>query len=144
MISCMGNSWTRCLLAGCAVLASWAGSAAAAQAARRSPQVNVVMTGSLTIGWTAGAGRGCAGAGLCGVSGSLEMLAGGSASASGGPAPFELSDFNAAVRVITRAGDGSVRSTCADLLPVDVTLTVRHTARGLRAVLGRQFFQPPS
>ncbi|MFL5862733.1 MAG: hypothetical protein ACJ780_18470 [Solirubrobacteraceae bacterium] len=102
------------------------------------------MTGSLTIAWTAGAGRGCAAANLCGVSGSLEMLAGGSASASGGPAPFELSDFNAAVRVITRAADGSVRSTCADLLPVDITLTVRHTTRGLRAVLGRQFFQPPS
>jgi hypothetical protein len=145
MIRFVGSSWRRCLLGGVVVVGWWGALAAPAAAAHQPRQVNVVLTGSLTVAWNADASRGCAAVGLCGMSGSLEMLPSGAFSASGGPAPLELTDSNAAVRAVTRAADGSVRSTCADLVPVDLLMAVRRTALGLRAVLPRgQFFQPPS
>ncbi|MGH2857508.1 MAG: hypothetical protein ACRDMJ_08475, partial [Solirubrobacteraceae bacterium] len=91
---------------------------------------------------------GCAAAGLCGVSGSLEMLAGGSgessSSSGGGPSPIqaELMDPTAAARVTTLGVAGAADATCTDLVPVDVSFTIR--AHGGRAVATSSAFQPPS
>jgi hypothetical protein len=131
------------------VVALRAGSAQAAPVVPTPPgpslQVNVTITGSLTLSWSSDPARGCAAAGLCGVTGSLEMLPGGTMSSSGGPLPMEPQDQSAAAREVTRAADRSVRSTCADLVPVDFTLSIRHTTQGLRAVIPRGgVMAPPS
>jgi hypothetical protein len=89
------------------------GSAVSAPARHRLRQVNVALTGSLTITWTGSPAAGCAAAGVCGVSGSVEMhLGNSSASSSGGAAPLEVTDPNAVARVQTTAPDGTV-ITCA-------------------------------
>ena len=113
----------------CAVLGSLAlsvpGSAVSAPARHKPRQVNVALTGSLTITWTGSPASGCAAAGVCGVTGSVEMHLGNSSeSSSGGAAPLEVTDPNAVARVQTTAPDGTV-ITCADLVPVDFSLAVR-------------------
>ncbi len=102
----------------------------------RTRQVNITLSGALTVTWTGDPAHGCAAAGQCGVSGSLEMVQGGeTASASGGGTPpLELSDQNAVARVETAQPDGTVTD-CADLVPVDLFLTVRKTRGGPRATL---------
>ncbi len=103
------------------------------------------MTGSLAVSWSSDPARGCAAVGLCGVTGSMEMLPGGTTGTSGGPAPLEPQDQTATIREVTRGADGSVVSTCADVAPVDFTLSIRHTPQGLRAVVpGGGAFLPPS
>ncbi|MGH2855968.1 MAG: hypothetical protein ACRDMJ_00630, partial [Solirubrobacteraceae bacterium] len=97
--------------------------AAAPAAGAPGRQVTTTMTGALTIAWQADPARGCAAAGLCGVSGSLEMLAGGSgqssSSSGGGPSPIqaELMDPTAAARVMTLGAAGAPDATCTDLVP---------------------------
>jgi hypothetical protein len=104
------------------------GSAAFAAGRPRPRQVNVALTGSLAITWTGSDTAGCAAAGVCGVSGSLEMhLGNSSASSSGGPVPLEVSDSGAVARVQTTAPNGAI-TTCADLVPVDFNLAVRGSA----------------
>ena len=62
------------------------------------------MTGPLTIAWHGDAAHGCATAGLCGVSGTVQMTFGGeSASSGGGSPPLLADDDNAVARVQTRA-----------------------------------------
>lgn len=118
----------------CAVLGLMALSApgwAASPPRRHAPrQVNVALTGGLTITWTGNAADGCAAVGVCGVSGSLELHLGNSSESSvGGPVPLEVSDSGAVARVQTTAPDGTVL-TCADLVPVDFNLAVRHGGGG--------------
>lgn len=114
-------------------------------AAHRPPrQVNVTMTGALTLAWTGDPVRGCAAAGQCGVTGSIQIVPSGSTGSSGGPPPIELSDDSAVARVVTRGPSGAVLSECADLVAVDLQLSIRHTAQGLRAAVPGEFFQPPS
>jgi hypothetical protein len=142
------------LLCGLVALAAAAGPAPArptATASRTQTEVTTSVSGSLALTWTADSARGCASVGLCGVSGSLQMsVSGGFGEASSGllsPAsvPIELQDGSATARVLTQSANGAVVSSCADLVPVDFSLTVRSTAAGLRAVADRaQTFQAPS
>lgn len=115
----------------------------ASAAARATHSETVILTGSLTIAWSGDSARGCAAAGECGVSGALQILPTGETS--GTPTvPLEVSDFNAAARVIGRGPDGSVQTSCADLVPVEVTLGIRHVAGRLRAVMNGPFEAPSS
>jgi hypothetical protein len=66
------------------------------------------------------------------VSGSIEMLPEGSSSSSPGPPPIELTDPNAAARVTDTSG--ATQTVCADVVPVDFQLAVRHTG-GTHAVI---------
>jgi hypothetical protein len=121
------------------VLASLAlsvpGSAVSAPTRHRPRQVNVALTGSLTITWTGNPAAGCAEVGVCGVSGSVEMrLGNSSASSSGGGAPLEVTDPGAVARVQTTAADGTV-ITCADLVPVDFNLAVRRIGGAPRTTI---------
>jgi hypothetical protein len=113
---------------------------------RPSRLVNVTITGSLTVSWSGDPARGCAAAGLCGVTGSVEMLPTGTSGTSGGPAPLEPQDETATIREVTQSAAGAVVSTCADVAPVDFTLSVRHVPQGLRAVIpvGAAFLPPSS
>jgi hypothetical protein len=102
----------------------------------RARQVNVTLTGGLTVVWTGDPARGCAAAGQCGVRGSLQMVQGDEAASEsgGGAPPLELSDQSAVARVQTTAPDGTFTG-CADLVPVDFFLTVRKTRGAARATL---------
>lgn len=109
--------------------------ASAAKRLRQHRQVNVALTGSLTIAWAGDPAGGCAAVGVCGVHGSVVMLLGNSSeSASGGPAPLDVSDEGAVARVQTTAPDGTVTA-CADLVPVDFTLAVRRIGGAPRATI---------
>ncbi len=133
------------LLAGVAPAAALGG-APGVRLVRRSRPVNVTITGALTVSWSSDPARGCAAAGLCGVTGSLEMLPGGTTGSSGGPPPLEPQDQTATVRELTRSADGAPVSTCAAVTPLDFTLAIRHTPQGLRAVMpaGAGFLPPSS
>jgi hypothetical protein len=138
----MTGSRGRAVIASCAIIAVPAlGLPGPALAAHTRPhprpgEVNITLSGALTVAWTGAPAHGCAAAGLCGVSGSLEMVQGGEAASvsGGGTPPLELSDQSAVARVETTQPDGTVTS-CADLVPVDVFLTVRKTRGGPRATL---------
>ena len=95
------------------------------------------VTGPLTIAWSGDPAHGCAAAGLCGVSGTLQMhFGGGELSGSGGPPELMATDDGAVARVQTTAPDGSV-TTCADLVPVQFDIAVHGaTARVAGGVLG--------
>jgi hypothetical protein len=121
-------------IGGGALLALAALVPALAAKSRPAPPVTVELVGSLTIAWQGDQTRGCAAEGLCGVSGSLQMLPGGTMSSSPGPPPLELSDQASVARVIERSASGATESTCADLVPVDVVFHVAD-AGGLRAVV---------
>jgi hypothetical protein len=101
-------------------------------AARPTPQVTVELAGSLTIAWQGDQARGCAAEGLCGVTGSLQMVPTGASSQSPGPPPIEVVDQNSAARVTSVSGATEV--TCADLVPVDFEFAIKHTG-GLHAVV---------
>ena len=105
-------------------------------------ETNVSLTGSLTITWRGDPARGCAATSQCGVSGALEVVPSGESGSSSG-IPIELQDGSAAARVTERAADGTVTSTCADLVPVDLSFALRHVRGRLRAV-STGFFEPPS
>jgi hypothetical protein len=134
----MRGSRGRAVIATCVIVGVPAlglpGPALAARPRPRPRAVNVTLTGALTVAWTGDPAHGCAAAGLCGVSGSLEMAQRDEASSgsSGGTPPLELSDQSAVARVQTTAPDGTVTG-CADLVPVDFFLTVRKTRGGPRA-----------
>src|ERR1700744_861190 len=118
----------------CAVLAcACLGMPAPASAARhkqpdQAPQVDVSVTGSLTIAWTGDPADGCAAAGVCGVSGTLELPQSGEGQ---GPRPaaqppLEVSDANAVARVTDTAPDGTV-TRCSDIVPSDFFLSLHDT-----------------
>ena len=135
----MRGSRVTAVAGACAVLGwlalSVPGSAVSAPVRHQPRQVNVALTGALTITWTGSRAAGCAAAGVCGVSGSVEMhLGDSSASSSGGPAPLEVTDPSAVARVQTTAPDGTV-ITCADLVPVDFSLAVRRIAGAPRTTI---------
>ena len=104
------------------------------------------LVGALTISWQGDAALGCAAAGQCGVSGSLEILPGSGPANSAGHATLELTDTDSAARVIKRSANGVVQGACADLVPTDFFLTLRRSSGGpLRAVLDRDLsLQLPS
>lgn len=117
----MRGSRGRAVIAACASVAMPAlGLPGPALAAHPRPrprprQVNITLSGALTIAWTGDPAHGCAAAGLCGVRGSLEMVQGGEAASAsgGGPPPLELADQSAVGRVEITQPDGTVTG-CAD------------------------------
>ncbi len=111
-----------------------------------APQVDVSVRGLLTIAWTGEAADGCATAGVCGVSGSLEVapVAGDQGSSPAGQPPVELEDPSAVARVQTTAADG-VTSSCADIVSTDFFLTVRDLGTSLSAAIDAEdSLVPPS
>jgi hypothetical protein len=104
-------------------------------AARRTQPVTVEVVGSITLTWQGDPSRGCAAEGLCGVNGSLQMLPSGEESSSPGPPFIEVADQTSVARVIETSG--ATETTCADLVPVDFTFTIRpQSTGGLLAVAG--------
>jgi hypothetical protein len=96
-------------------------------------EVDVHMTGPLTITWHGAAGRVCAAAGVCGVVGSIQVSTGNLTS--GGPRlALEVFDDSAVVRV-SESQPGGPPITCADPLAVDFSMLVR----GGKAVIGGPF-----
>jgi hypothetical protein len=116
--------------------AALAPAAPATRPTRSTRSTSVELVGSLTIAWQGDQARGCAAAGLCGVSGSLQMLPSGGSSGAPGPPPLELSDPSSVARVVEQSPSGITGATCADLVPVDFVFGVgRSSAGGLRAVV---------
>lgn len=110
-------------------------SASEAQQRKLPRQVNVALTGGLTIAWAGDAAHGCAVVGVCGVRGSVAISLGeSSTSSSGGPPTLEVSDDNAVARVQSTAPDGAVTA-CADLVPVDFYFAVRGVGSARRAMI---------
>jgi hypothetical protein len=97
--------------------------AAAATASATSRQLSYSPHGSIDYIWTGVPSRGCAQAGLCGVTGSLQVIPE-PASTSGSPS-IEVTDGSSVVRV---EYSGSPARTCVDPMPYDVNfrLTGRH------------------
>lgn len=93
---------------------------------RHERVVHTQVFGRLTIAWRGDPARGCAAAGLCGVSGTLQMNFGGDESVGPPPPQLNATDPSAVARVQTTEPDGSV-ITCADLVPVTLDLTVHRS-----------------
>jgi hypothetical protein len=133
-----------------AALATGAGGATAATRLVSEPSVNVSTSGSITFAWTGEPARGCAAAGQCGISGAIEILAGGSFGEGGGrisPAtvPLEFTDGNAAARVLEQPASGGAPVSCSDLVPVDFSFGVRHRGGHAYAAIRRfNSFEMPS
>jgi hypothetical protein len=105
----------------------------------RQRVVNSELTGPLLIAWRGDPAHGCAGAGLCGVTGTLQMhLGGASASSSGGAPQLIANDDGAVARVQTTQPDGSV-TTCADLVPVQFDFGLGRAGGRLAAEISTAF-----
>jgi hypothetical protein len=127
-------------------LVSLAGLGAVSEArARVTRQLFFHPTGSLTFTWRGDPSRGCAAEGLCGVTGSIVVRAGGSANGVGRGLPrFEVQDEGAIARVTEESAGGAVRS-CVELEGVDVQLSLSHKrGGGLVARRGGVFDAGPS
>jgi hypothetical protein len=138
----MRGSRGAALIAACVVLAvaslgvpgaAWS----ASHRPRRQRSFSSEVTGPLLLAWSGDPAHGCAAAGLCGVSGTLQMQLGGDElSGSGGPPELMASDDAAVARVQTTAPDGSV-TTCVDLVPVQFDLALQGaSARVAGGLLG--------
>jgi hypothetical protein len=111
--------------------------------ARVTGSTTFALTGSLTLAWQGDHSLGCAAAGVCGVTGSLEMIpsSANGGSSSGRGAALELIDPYAAARVSELSAGGAGGTACADPVPVDFTFVLRHAADGaLQARIGSGFF----
>ncbi len=104
----------------------------------RQTVVNQTVSGSLAIAWTGEPARGCAAAGLCGVGGAMQITPSGSTGEGGTgitPATVPIQVQGTAVaRVLSTEPDGAAGPSCADPVSVDLSLLVRRTSAGLRAV----------
>jgi hypothetical protein len=132
------------IIAACAVLGALAFSLlgparSAAQQPHRQRLVNAEVTGPLIIAWSGDPAHGCAAAGLCGVTGSVQLhLGGAEASSSDEPPELIANDEAAVVRVQTTEPDASV-ATCADLIPTQFDFTVRHAGDDLATGISTGF-----
>jgi hypothetical protein len=125
-----------CVVLGALAVAVPAPALSASHRPRPQRQVNATVTGPLTLAWHGDAAHGCAAAGLCGVSGTVQMTFGGaSASTGGGPPQLLANDDQAVARVQTVAPDGSA-TTCTDLVPIQFGLTVHGATAGLATGVG--------
>jgi hypothetical protein len=98
--------------------------ACAATAAAANTQLNYEAVGSLDYIWTGVPSRGCAAAGLCGASGSLQVASDDSVGGGSGPPAVDVSDENAVVRVEYPAAVGAPERVCADPMPFDVNFAL--------------------
>lgn len=122
-----------CVVLGVASLGLPGAASSASHHPRPQRQVNTEVVGPLTIAWSGDPARGCQAAGLCGVSGTLQMQLGDSETSSSAGLPELLATADGAVaRVQTTAPDGSV-TTCADLVSIQVDLAVHGGRVGLSA-----------
>jgi hypothetical protein len=122
------------------------GSAGCGTALAASSQIGFEPVGSLAYIWHGDPARGCALEGLCGVSGSIQIVTGDSSSSQGGTRtpPVEISDDGSVARVDDASSGGAQRA-CDDVVPVDESFDVRNVGSGrLRAVLERDSFELPS
>ncbi len=114
----------------------------ASSASHRPPRQRVVnseVTGPLLIAWSGDPAHGCAAAGLCGVTGTVQIhLGGASASSSGGPPQLIANDDGAVARVQTTQPDGSV-TTCADLVPIQFSFGLHRPGGRLAAEISTAF-----
>jgi hypothetical protein len=117
--------------------------APAADAGRASRVWDLEPIGAVTYAWTGDPQRGCAVEGLCGVSGSLEVIADGSSSGGGSGPPTVDVQADATVRVSdSRAGTVSV---CTDPISLDLGFVIRRGTQGrLRARSVDEGFPGPS
>ena len=123
------------------------GSAGGATALGASSQIGFEPVGSLAYIWKGDPARGCAAQGLCGVSGSIQVVTGGSSSSQSGTRlpPVEITDDASVARVDDVSSAGSAQRECADVVPVDVSFDLRSAGSGrLRAVADRYAFELPS
>ena len=74
-----------CVALGALALALPRAGWSASHRAHHQTQVNTSVTGPLTIAWQGDPAHGCAAAGLCGVSGTLQMHFGNSEASGNGP-----------------------------------------------------------
>jgi hypothetical protein len=107
--------------------------ACAVPAAAATTQLNYEAVGSLDYIWTGVPTRGCAAAGMCGVTGSLQVTPDDSSGSGSGPPSVDVSDQSAVVRVEYPAAAGAPERVCADPMPYDVNFAL---ARGRRVTVG--------
>ncbi len=144
----MRGSRGAALIAACVVLAVASlgvpGAAWSASHPRPQRSFSTEVTGPLLIAWSGDPAHGCAAAGLCGVSGTLQMHFGDDElSGSGGPPELLANDDGAVARVQTAAPDGSV-TTCADLVPVQFDIAVHGASAQVAGTLLGLGSQAPS
>jgi hypothetical protein len=103
-------------------------------------------TGSLTFSWRGDLARGCAAAGVCRVSGSLEVIPESQAGGSESPRQTDImiNDGDAVARVSDPGFAAAQPRTCADLVPVAITLGVVSRGDGGRHAVINFPEQPPS
>lgn len=93
---------------------------AAPASAAKPHYYSFTATGRLTFIWRGDPARGCAAAGVCGVTGSLQVYPSGGSSGGDAPPFVEIGGGSAVARVDSTASNGSVLA-CADLVPVDIS-----------------------
>jgi hypothetical protein len=104
-------------------------------------------TGALTFTWHGSAGRGCRAAGVCGVSGSLDVIPQDQSGASESPRQrdIDVEDDNAVARVDDPGSSLAQPHICTDLVPVSLSLMIVGAhAGGLRAVISVPEASPSS
>jgi hypothetical protein len=121
-------------LAGASVLWVMALLPAAASARPRQLEYSATAVGSALVTWSGDPARGCAAAGLCGVSGSLTLRVGNASEGGSGPVQIDINDDNAVARVSELAADGSAAGACADPVQVDVPMELARRGGRLVAV----------
>ncbi len=95
-------------------------------------------TGSLTFSWRGDPTLGCAAAGVCGVSGTLEVIPESQAGGVESPRQSDImiDDTDAVARVSDPGSAAAAPRTCVDLVPVSITLhVVRSGSAGRHAVI---------
>jgi hypothetical protein len=103
-------------------------------------------SGTLTFSWRGDPARGCQAAGVCDVSGSLEVIPDDQSGSSETPKSrdIRIEDDNAVVRVTDPGSTPAQPHICTQLAPVSLVLTVmRSHSAGLQAS-GLPFFSSPS
>jgi hypothetical protein len=89
-------------------------------------------TGALTFTWHGSASRGCQAAGVCGVSGSLEVIPQDQSGGSESPPSrrFEISDEGAVVRVTDPGSMPDAPHVCTDLVAIDLSFSIERAKHG--------------
>jgi hypothetical protein len=101
--------------------------ASAGPAAARipAPDLQYRATGGIDYTWVGVPARGCAGDGMCGVEGSLQVTADGSSGSSGSQPQVTLEDDTAVVRVEYPAVGATPEYVCAEPMPYQVGFALR-------------------
>jgi hypothetical protein len=131
-------SWRSLIVAVSVTAALLSGALSAAPA---SGQVDYQPVGALDYVWTGVTSRGCAAAGLCGVTGSLQVTPDGDEGGGSGQPSVDVGDENAVVRVEYPALTGLPKRVCVDPMPYDVTFALarRHGRNASPVGVGEAF-----